>query len=105
MKGRNKIKYILWDLISNSDKINRIFWHDVLLLTRYFGVDRSGVFYVVKNNMWRYSDFDNFFINDYDTDDFIRYSWYSYLGDTNAYKNALHFQMLMIFLLLFAGHI
>lgn len=69
MKGKNKIKYILWDLITNNDKIDKIYWQHMLWLTNdeSIGVDRDGIFYVAKKRR-------RYWYEDDDLDDYIKYN-------------------------------
>lgn len=54
MKGKNKIKYILWDLITNNERIDQMYWQKILwpLNDHTLGIDRKGSFYVAKRKSW-----------------------------------------------------
>ncbi len=75
MKGKNKIKYILKDLIRNNDKISSIYWDNIFWMTSDFsiGFDREGFFYVEKKN--RKNWFEDDLFNNY-----IKYHWVDFIN-------------------------
>jgi len=76
MKGRNKIKYILWDIITNNYKIDEMYWEDILWLTndRTLGVNREGFFFTLSQTKSR------FWIGNEYSDNYIKYNWKNFFN-------------------------